>query len=45
MDRDKIKNIVAGKDFNGWSLTFRCINIAPSIKTAIPIAAGTINDS
>ncbi len=40
--RDKTSNVNAGKDFFGGSLARKCMNIAPIIKTAIPIAEGLL---
>ncbi len=40
--RDKTNNIKAGRDFCGESLARKCINIAPIIKMAIPIAEGLL---
>jgi len=41
--RERTRKINAGRDFSGVSFTLKCIIIAPSIRTAIPIAAGLTN--
>ena len=43
-DNERIKNIVAGSDLMISSLTFTCIVIAPTIKSAIPTDAGKTSE-
>ena len=42
--RDRTRSEKAGKDFFMGSRTFRCIDTAPSIRSAMPIAAGFVTD-